>query len=238
MATDPGHLIRLRLHGNLNDFLPTEKKGCEFGYPVAPHASLKDVIEAAGCPHVEIGEVRVDGRIADLIELVKSGTRVEVFPQERPRAEKFLLDVHLKKLAGYLRLLGFDTHWDPALGDPELAELSAREGRVLLTRDIGLLKRGILREGYWMREVMPKRQLQEVLRRFELHGQIRPFARCMRCNSGLRAIPRDSVRGRVELRTWESFESFFECEGCRQVYWEGSHYDRMNEFIETVRRSA
>ena len=43
-------------------------------------------------------------------------------------------------LAAYLRMLGFDTWYDRFADDPELAAVPCQQ-RVLLTRDVGLLKR-------------------------------------------------------------------------------------------------
>ena len=37
------------------------------------------------------------------------------------RETRFVLDVHLGRLARYLRMLGFDTRWDRDAADEELA---------------------------------------------------------------------------------------------------------------------
>src|SRR5215207_8725140 len=52
----------------------------------------------------------------------------------------FLADAMLGRLARWLRVMGFDTAYDPALTDPALVALARRDGRVLLTRDRRLLR--------------------------------------------------------------------------------------------------
>ena len=48
--------------------------------------------------------------------------------------------------------------------DQTLAAIAADEERVLLTRDVGLLKRGVVRHGAWVRAVRPREQTDEVVR--------------------------------------------------------------------------
>ena len=45
---------------------------------------------------------------------------------------RFVLDVHLGKLATYLRLLGFDALYRNDYDDDELAQISSEEKRILL----------------------------------------------------------------------------------------------------------
>ena len=50
----------------------------------------------------------------------------------------FTADVMLKRLAKYLRALGYDTYFNENLTDPELLERTVQDARVLLTRDSAL----------------------------------------------------------------------------------------------------
>ena len=70
---------------------------------------------------------------------------LDIRPLQRLRPEplreiRFIVDVHLGKLARYLRMLGFDTLYDLALGDEQIIEKSLHEERIILTRDLGILK--------------------------------------------------------------------------------------------------
>jgi len=122
----------------------------------------------------------------------------------------------LGRLAGYLRMLGFDTTYSNRATDPELVQMAAAEKRILLTRDRGLLKHSAVTHGYWLRETDSRRQTAEVVRRFELARLVHPFTRCMVCNEPLHAA------SGIEL---------CHCPGCGWDYWEGSHHARMRRWI-------
>ncbi|HWP63517.1 MAG TPA: Mut7-C RNAse domain-containing protein [Candidatus Binatia bacterium] len=228
--------VTFRFHGSLNDFLTPERRGASFRRDVPSHSSLKDAIEALGVPHPEIGRVVVDGRAAALDERVVAGSSIDVypFPGEVTAAEpgpRFVLDGHLGRLARYLRILGVDAAYDAKAADVDLAERAVTEGRVLLTRDVGLLKRGRVSRGYWLRAEQPEEQLAEVVRRFGLLAVARPFGRCLRCNAELETVDREEVVDRLPPRTRREFAEFRRCPACSRIYWKGSHYDRMRRLL-------
>jgi uncharacterized protein with PIN domain len=180
--------------------------------------------------------------------LVQNGDRISVYPvfesldvssltRLRPeplREPRFVLDTHLGKLAHYLRLLGFDTLYDNGYEDDELAQISSREKRILLTRDRGLLKRSIVTHGYCVRGTNPRRQLTEVLRRFDLFEVVQPFRRCIRCNGLLEPVSKEAILHRLPPKTPEYYDEFRRCQACDQIYWKGSHFQRMQQFVERV----
>ena len=84
---------------------------------------------------------------------------------------KFVLDVHLAKLARHLRMIGVDSLWKSDFEDDELVRIAADETRVLLTRD------------------------------------------------------------RVPEHVLSEHQDFFLCPRCERVYWNGSHVDRMKEWL-------
>ena len=175
---------------------------------------------------------------------VRSADRIAVYPQftvfdigrltrVRPRpldAVRFVADVHLGKLARRLRLVGLDTAYRADADDAALADLACREGRILLTRDRGLLKRRLLAHGYFVRETHPRRQFVEVLRRFG-PLDLRPFSRCLRCNGLLREVPKAEVDSALLPRTRQHYSRFEKCSGCGRIYWKGSHWERLTRTI-------
>jgi uncharacterized protein with PIN domain len=237
-----------RFYAELNDHLPPERRYATVERELYVPASVKDMIESSGVPHTEVDLVLVNGESSDFSRLVQAGDRVAVYPvfesmditpvlRVRPqplRETKFVLDVHLGRLAGYLRMLGFDTVHANRADDHDLVRVSRDEKRILLTRDRGVLKHSDVTHGYWVRETDSRRQLEEIVRRFDLAGSLRPFSRCMVCNRLLRTAARDEVKGRVPAGTLEWCKEFAECTGCGRVYWEGSHYRRMQEWIERL----
>jgi len=158
--------------------------------------------------------------------------RLRPKPLRRPR---FVADVHLGTLARYLRLLGFDTRYGNDLGDAELAELTARERRVLLTCDVGLLKRKAVVRGQWLRSRDPEQQVEEVVEALQLKRSFRPFTRCLTCNGQLAVLARTDVNGLVPPRVYRRFRSFSQCRECRRVYWRGTHYVRLQRLVAHLR---
>jgi uncharacterized protein with PIN domain len=146
----------------------------------------------------------------------------------------FLADVHLGRLTSYLRLAGFDTAYEAPWDDAILARRSADEGRILLTRDRGLLERSIVTRGYFVQNTHPREQFVELVNRFALRALMRPFTRCARCNARLRPVPKTAVLDRLQPRTRLTHDEFLECPSCRRVYWRGSHHAKIASWFERL----
>ena len=209
---------------------------------------MKDLIEALGVPHTEIDLILIGSSPVDFSHIVEDGDRISVYPVSEaidisplarvgpaPVAEaRFVLDTHLGRLAAYLRLAGFDALYRNDFSDGELAGVSGREGRILLTRDQGLLKRRAAVLGHWLRTMTPRQQLVEILQRFNLFQRVEPFRRCLRCNHLLRPASKESVIDRLPSRTKQHYDQFHRCDGCGRVYWKGSHYHALESFLGRV----
>ena len=229
--------LRFRFHGELNDFLPPPKRDAEFEQPAGPTDTLKHVIESIGVPHTEIGRVLVNEGVTDLSTQAENLDRVAVFPFELPirlNDARFVVDGHLGRLAAYLRMLGFDTWYERLADDLQLASIAGREQRFLLTRDVGLLKRREVIQGYWVRSQKPHVQLHEISDRFALHSQFRPFQRCMECNGVLEPVAKTDVLDLLPPHTRETKEEFSRCRQCGKVFWRGSHHAQMLVWIERL----
>lgn len=227
--------MEIRVYGPLNDFLPPEWRGHTVTRELASHTSVKDAIEALGVPHPEVGIVLVNGELAEFGKLVGTGDRISAYPAMlgfaagNRRPVRFVLDVHLGRLAAYLRMSGFDAVYRNDYADEEIARIAGQEDRIVLTRDIGLLKRRNVERGYWLRHTDSGRQLEEIVERYGLpHGET-AFSRCLACNGRLTAVSKDEVLEEIPPRVREHFEEFRRCGECRKVYWPGSHYRRMRE---------
>lgn len=237
-----------RFYAELNDFLPPDKRQKPITYRFLVPASVKDAIESLGVPHPEVDLILVNGRSVDFTYLIQNGDTISVYPvfeaidisplvKVRPeplREVRFVLDVHLGQLATYLRLLGFDTRYRNDYDDDELAQISSHEHRILLTRDRGLLKRSIVTHGYCLRTTNPRQQLVDVVNRFDLRNLIKPFSRCMRCNGLLKPVEKAAIAQQLPPKTQQYYDEFYRCMHCRQIYWKGSHYQRMQQFIASV----
>jgi|SRR5947209_16087070 len=128
--------------------------------------------------------------------------------------------------------MGFDTLYRNCYTDEQLAAVSRDEHRILLTRDVGLLKRSAVTHGYFVRQTAVARQIAETVARFDLCRIVRPFTRCMRCNTPLEDAPKPEVLSSLPPRTAELYHEFRRCPHCRRVYWKGGHYRRMQLILE------
>lgn len=193
------HQCEFRFYEELGDFIAPQLRKRSFVHRFDGTPSVKDRIQSLGVPHTEVDLILVDGEPVPFSHRLAGGERVAVYPmferfelgegnrlRPRPlREPRFVLDVHLGRLASYLRLLGFDTLYRNDYDDEELLAVSRAQHRILLTRDTGLLKRSALTHGAFLHATDPRRQLREVLDRFQLDARIAPFTRCARCNGSV-----------------------------------------------------
>lgn len=240
------HTAHFRFYDTLNDFLKAGDRHRWLAYTFPGSPAVKDAFEAIGIPHPEVALVVVNGQPSAWSRRLLAADQVEIYPFNstlgpRPlpphvdrRPCTFVLDVHLGRLARLLRLLGFDSLYENHLADGTLARIAAAEQRIVLTRDIGLLKHGIIERGYWLRAQQPAEQLQEVLRHFRLAGPWRPFTRCLACNGSIERVEKERVLSVVPPATARFYHEFFQCQACRRVYWKGSHYAQMQALLQQI----
>jgi hypothetical protein len=150
---------------------------------------------------------------------------------EEPR---FVADSMLGTLAKWLRILGYDTTYDTQLDDNQLVRLARAEGRILLTRDTGLLKRKGLSRLFIESEVLEE-QLAQVLQAFGLDAG-NPFSRCPVCNTVLEDVPKYEAWGQVPPFVFQTQEKFSLCAECNQFYWRGTHWRSMRERMERLKK--
>lgn len=230
--------MRFQFEGELNDFLAQDKRNKSFQHLAGTTDTLKHVIESLGVPHTEIGSVVVNGQPRDLSRPLAEGEEVHVFPHALPftftEPPRFVVDGHLGRLAAYLRMLGFDTWYERLADDEKLASVSNREYRVLLTRDVGLLKRREVQRGYCVRAHKPHDQLREISTRFGLWDHFAPFTRCMDCNGCLAPVEKSEIVDLLPPHTRETKNEFSRCKDCGKIYWRGSHHTRMIGWIHDL----
>lgn len=245
-------IIKIRFYEELNDFLPPGKRKQPFEHTFKGNMSIKDVIESLGVPHTEVDLILVNGKSVDFNFKIKNHDRISVYPvfetidiseitRLRPvplRNPKFILDVHLGKLARYLRMTGFDTLYENNYSDPFIISTAVSEKRIILTRDIGILKNSRVTHGYFVRSQKPGVQLLEVIRRFDLKKNIKPLNRCIECNGTIGAVSKEEIAHLLKPKTRKYFNEFFQCTTCKKVYWEGSHFKKIMERIDHLQNSA
>jgi uncharacterized protein len=241
--------VEVRVYAELNDFVPPEQRGLSVRRPFRPHQTVKDVIEAFGIPHTEVDLILVNGEPVGFGHRPSPGDRLTAYPvfetidigpvnclRPQPlRDPRFVVDVHLGRLARLLRLVGFDARWAHDLDDRTLAAISDTEHRILLTSDRGLLKRRRVTHGLFVRPGPSVDQVVDVVRRLDLGDRIAPFSRCLRCGGELAAVSKAEVADRLEPLTRRHVDDFHQCRACGHVYWRGSHHDQLSRLVDEIR---
>jgi uncharacterized protein with PIN domain len=240
--------IHIRFYAELGDVLPAEWRARDVERAYAPGQTVKDLIEAMGVPHTEVDLILVGGRSVDFRCQLQDGDRISVYPVfealdisaaslVRPfplRCTRFVADVHLGRLARYLRLLGFDTVYRNDWTDDHLVEAALSDLRIILTRDRGLLKRSAVDHGYLLRHTDPTGQLAEVVERFDLGDSLRPLTRCPVCNGIVGQVAKEEIIGRLPPRTAQYYDEFWRCEECGRLYWKGGHHRSLEALVRSV----
>lgn len=240
--------LTFRVYRELNDFLPKPLRQRSFAREFVALGTIKDAIETLGIPHTEVDLILVNGESVDFNWRPQDGDRVSVYPlfesldissitRLRPnplRESRFILDCHLGRLARYLRMLGFDCLFYGHCSDERLVEISVDQQRILLTRDLGLLKRKALTHAYYVRATRPQNQIEEIVARLQLQNSFRPFSRCTFCNAPLVKVDKQAVWSKVPENSRRCFNDFAYCNDCGRVYWKGSHFERMQRLIRKL----
>lgn len=195
--------------------------------PHLPPRADADPVACAGCGRAYDGARFAGGRTFLCACGERVGRRMEREMEGRPR---FAADAMLGGLARHLRALGYDTTWESPIEDPEVVRRAVAEGRILLTRDVGI------GEEWWIEGLVmlasddPLEQLREVAARLELDDAA-AFTRCTRCNAPLEPVTAAEAGDAVPPAVREADLPLAKCPACGRVYWEGSHTRRMRETL-------
>jgi len=142
---------------------------------------------------------------------------------------RFVADSMVGRLARWLRVLGYDTHYQSRY-EPGEMERFVSQGRTLLTRHRGraeMMKgRALLIHGNGVGE-------QISLLKKDLGLEPEPsalFSRCLGCNVLLRPVKEGPAEGEVpEYVLYQNRDRIRFCPSCGRYFWPGSHRMRMEE---------
>jgi len=146
----------------------------------------------------------------------------------------FIADEMLGKLAKWLRAIGYDTVYHTGGGDSALVQRALREDRIILTKDLHLLKRKLARKSVFVISDDPREQFKQVVEELGLDLESDLFTRCLICNRKLFPVGKQNIRDKVPVYTYLTQDKFHECPDCGRIYWSGTHKDSMLEVISSI----
>lgn len=246
----PANSLVLHPDNKLKQLLPRNlRRKNTVVYPLTRRASIKDIIESLHVPHTEIGSIIVNNRQVTFGHIPQAGEQIFLHaftatdadmtrpcplrPGPFPGAA-FMVDVNVGKLALLLRMSGIDTWYDARLNEADLARRAADRNRILLSRNRDLLQRKIVTWGHLVRAQHPEEQLAEVITLFQLHKSIKPFSRCLECNTRLQPVEKSTILHRLEPLTRKYYQRFYRCPDCDKIYWQGSHQQHMERRLRKI----
>jgi len=240
------HSAHFQFFGRLQNLLVRPHQAAGVAYAFNEHPAIKDAVEALGIPHTEVAVLVVNGESVSFACPLQGADQIEVYPHgwpvslsppvaltpPLPTELRFILDVHLGKLARRLRMLGFDCLYRNDYADAEIVEIACNEDRIVLTRDRGLLKRKRVVWGCLLVGDRFPEQLREVDARYDLIRRVQPLGRCPTCNGLLKPVEKVQILDRLEPKTILYYDSFRICPDCDKVYWRGSQAEQLLHWIE------
>ena len=145
---------------------------------------------------------------------------------------RFLCDEMLRKLAHWLRAAGYDTDLaNEGDKDRTLLEIAVKEKRLLITRDRKLTE---LRNAPGTVILLHNNNMHDCAKELQsdlsINWFLKPFSRCMLCNTPLTNAAPDSIE-EVPMRSRASVKQLFYCRHCNKLYWEGSHVRRLRNMF-------
>jgi len=140
----------------------------------------------------------------------------------------------LGKLAKWLKILGFDALFFSKIEDDELLTIARKEGRILLTKDTGLIQQAKDVETLFLESEEWQDQVQQVLEHFNLREKVAPHTRCIDCNVKLKNLTKKNAKNLVSAFVFDKADSFAICPKCGRVFWRGTHFKDMEAKVQEI----
>lgn len=238
--------VHFRFYEELNNYLPDHMRKAWIESWIESETSVGERLQSIGIPLDDIDLILVNQQSKGFDYILQDGDRVSIYPifesfdvsaisqvREKPlRNLRFICDVHLGRLCKYLRMMGWDSLYSNQLTPQQIIELSRQEQRVILSRSVQLTRHKNVTHAWLIRSSDPLEQLKDLVTALDLSKWADPLTRCLNCNDKLVQVQKREILQRLQARTAKYYNEFFKCLTCDQIYWKGSHYENMLQFIE------
>jgi uncharacterized protein with PIN domain len=128
-------------------------------------------------------------------------------------------------------MMGYDSLFFTGEDDSQMVRQALAEDRILLTRDTGIMKRRVAKNGrlkaILMESEEPEQQMRQLTAAIDLNSQSRPFTICLECNRELIDRKPAEVKDRVPPYVYKTQTQYMECPACHRIYWRGTHWKAM-----------
>jgi uncharacterized protein with PIN domain len=219
-----------RFYEELNDYLPDWQKKVDIETEFIGKRCIKETIEDFGVPPSTVDLVLVNGKPVDFQYALKHGDRMSVYPvfeklniqnvsmlRKSPlRRVRFIVDVDLQDTARLTRMLGFDTVFNPTYRISDIIEVSRQEKRIVLTMRKELLKSKSATRVVQVSSGTTIDQVKGVMDDLDIKDRVKPFSRCLRCNTRLEDRQIKESLHRILPETKRIFEQYLLCRSCRK----------------------
>jgi hypothetical protein len=150
---------------------------------------------------------------------------------------RFVADINIRDIVRYMRALGLDVYFNPSSSARDIIGISKKEDRIILTRSKKLLKHNDAGLGILLRRGPRAVQVRDVIQRLGIREEVKPFSRCLKCNSFLKDVNKSDIEERLPQKTRAYCDKYAICMSCNKIYWEGSHVVEMKRVIKEILKS-
>ena len=154
---------------------------------------------------------------------------------------KFVVDQMYHRLARWLRMLGYDAVYNQGFVDQDFLNLAKEESRIILTRDEDLKRRAQKLGLQAVTIDAPTIEERLIILHKELGVELalpeEILPRCTICNSEIRVIDSIEILDQISEITQLHYKEFWICKNpeCSQIYWRGSHWEKMGKTLKDCR---
>lgn len=147
----------------------------------------------------------------------------------------FIVDSMLGNLAKKLRVLGYDSKYFSSIEDDKLILIAKNEKRMIITKDEQLTKKAEKQEiGFVL--IRGSDELEQIMQ-INAKTHLGTFvidtnnSRCILCNGNLQTVEKYRIIGKIPEGILEREKKFWMCDSCKKIYWEGTHFAKLQEFV-------
>lgn len=146
----------------------------------------------------------------------------------------FVIDSMLGNLAKKLRILGYDSKYFSTIEDDKLVLIAKNEKRIVVTKDEQLVKNAekqniacVLIRGNDELEQIVQINAKIKLGQFSVETD---NSYCIECNGKLQQVEKFRIIGKIPEGVLGREKKFWMCDSCKKIYWEGTHFQKLQEF--------